>query len=227
MWNLPGPGIKPVSPALAGGFLTTGSPEKSLNFTLTTRLCPPVNSLRRLVFICDCAPVGHSIPQRLQVTSWTESLVDLDLRHLHLQLCSESPQILCPHRGGYQGAPSQTCHSDSTYHPLSPGFLQQLPSWSPCCHTWPPAVDSLLTVRANFWKQYHGEHHFLFGLLLYPKCHSPRLIYSRDQALSLWSGTTDSKTLDYQRTKPRECQIVRTHTEETTWIQDPASPNHQ
>ena len=24
MWNLPGPGIKPVSPALAGGFLTTG-----------------------------------------------------------------------------------------------------------------------------------------------------------------------------------------------------------
>ena len=29
MWNVPGPGIKPVSPALAGGFLTThcqGSP---------------------------------------------------------------------------------------------------------------------------------------------------------------------------------------------------------
>ena len=26
MWNLPGPGIKLVSPALAGGFLTTGPP---------------------------------------------------------------------------------------------------------------------------------------------------------------------------------------------------------
>ena len=138
----------------------------------------------------------------------------------------------------------------------------------------------------------------------------------RDQALSLWSGSTDSKTLDYQRTNPaaaaakslqscptlwdpidgsppgspvpgilqarilewiaisfsnawkwkvkmkslshvrllatpwtaayqappsmgfsrqeywsgvplREYQIVRTHTEETTWIQDLASPNHQ
>ena len=24
MWNLPGPGIEPVSPALAGGFFTTG-----------------------------------------------------------------------------------------------------------------------------------------------------------------------------------------------------------
>ena len=29
MWNLPGGGIKPVSPALAGGFLTTEAPGKS------------------------------------------------------------------------------------------------------------------------------------------------------------------------------------------------------
>ena len=36
MWDLPGPGLEPVSPALAGGFLTTappGKPEKnSLEF---------------------------------------------------------------------------------------------------------------------------------------------------------------------------------------------------
>ena len=38
----------------------------------------------------------------------------------------------------------------------------------------------------------------------------------RDQALSFWSGSTDSKTLDYQRTNTREYQIVRTHTKETT-----------
>ena len=30
-WDLPRPGIKPVSPALAGRFLTTGPPEKSIN----------------------------------------------------------------------------------------------------------------------------------------------------------------------------------------------------
>ena len=53
------------------------------------------------------------------------------------------------------------------------------------------------------------------------------LFLTRGQALSLWSGSTDSKTLDYQRTNPRECQIVRTPTKETTGIQDPASPNHQ
>ena len=29
MWDLPGPGIEPVSPALAGRFLTTGPPGKS------------------------------------------------------------------------------------------------------------------------------------------------------------------------------------------------------
>ena len=31
MWDLPGPGIEPVSPALAGGFLTTAPPGKSLH----------------------------------------------------------------------------------------------------------------------------------------------------------------------------------------------------
>ena len=30
MWDLPGPGLQPVSPALAGGFLTTAPPGKSL-----------------------------------------------------------------------------------------------------------------------------------------------------------------------------------------------------
>ena len=63
-----------------------------------------------------------------------------------------------------------------------------------------------------------------------PAYHWGRLILicnTRDQALSLWSGSTDSKTLEYQRITPREFQIVRIHTKETTWIQDPASPNHQ
>ena len=32
MWDLPGPGIKPVSPALAGGFFTTEPPGKLLPF---------------------------------------------------------------------------------------------------------------------------------------------------------------------------------------------------
>ena len=50
------------------------------------------------------------------------------------------------------------------------------------------------------------------------------LFLTRDQALSLWGGSTDSKTQDHQRTKTREDQIVRTHAKETTVIQDLASP---
>ena len=30
MWDLPGPGLEPVSPALAGGFLTTAPPGEPL-----------------------------------------------------------------------------------------------------------------------------------------------------------------------------------------------------
>jgi len=51
------------------------------------------------------------------------------------------------------------------------------------------------------------------------------LFPTRDQALSLWSGSTGSKTLLYQRTNPKLYQIVRTPTEETTWIQDQHHPN--
>ena len=32
MWDLPGPGLEPVSPALAGGFLTTAPPGNSMAF---------------------------------------------------------------------------------------------------------------------------------------------------------------------------------------------------
>ena len=53
---------------------------------------------------------------------------------------------------------------------------------------------------------------------------SSRKRSGRDQALGPWSGSTDSKTPVNQRTKPREYQTVRTHTKETTGIQDPASP---
>ena len=31
MWDLPGPGLEPVSPALAGGFLIIAPPGKSPN----------------------------------------------------------------------------------------------------------------------------------------------------------------------------------------------------
>ena len=44
MWDLPGPGLEPVSPALAGGFLTTAPPGKPTDAYLNICLshCSPV-----------------------------------------------------------------------------------------------------------------------------------------------------------------------------------------
>ena len=47
MWDLPGPGLEPVSPALAGGFLTTAPPGKSLCFIFCffiSLFLPPVET---------------------------------------------------------------------------------------------------------------------------------------------------------------------------------------
>ena len=39
MWRLPRPGIEPMSPALAGGFLTTRPPGKSWIYFLNDKTC--------------------------------------------------------------------------------------------------------------------------------------------------------------------------------------------
>ena len=45
MWDLPGPGIEPVPPALAGGFLTTGPPGKSPSLLLLRVIAVPSQGL--------------------------------------------------------------------------------------------------------------------------------------------------------------------------------------
>ena len=63
MWNLPGPGIEPVSPALAGIFLTTGSwwkPHWAMYFKLQLCLHTPHN-----IFTCHCFISFHSTYQHL------------------------------------------------------------------------------------------------------------------------------------------------------------------
>ena len=46
MWDLSGPGIEPLSPALAGGFLTTGPPGKSGIQVLETGLSSNPSALQ-------------------------------------------------------------------------------------------------------------------------------------------------------------------------------------
>ena len=43
MWDLPGPGLEPVFPALAGGFLTAAPPGKPLYLNFELRNLKPRN----------------------------------------------------------------------------------------------------------------------------------------------------------------------------------------
>ena len=66
MWDLPGPGIEPVSPALAGEFLTTVPPGKTLvdwfdespNHMPVSKLTDPHHPvLKKNIF--NCVTVFH------------------------------------------------------------------------------------------------------------------------------------------------------------------------
>ena len=95
MWDLLGPGIEPVSPALAGGFLTTEPPGKhvlyflswSLQFSSVTQLC-----------LTLCNPMNHSTPGIPTITnSWSLfKLMSIEsvMPSSHLILCC--PLLLLP-----------------------------------------------------------------------------------------------------------------------------------
>ena len=52
MWDLPGPGLEPASPALVGGFLTTAPPGKSTPFTLEARYKEILKATMEYSFVC-------------------------------------------------------------------------------------------------------------------------------------------------------------------------------
>ena len=63
MWDLPGPGLKAVSPALAGGFLTTAPPGKSLYSVYFD-----------LILVCQIQYLNEQLPesalQRVECNKW-------------------------------------------------------------------------------------------------------------------------------------------------------------
>ena len=73
MWDLPGPGLKPVSPALAGRFLTTVPPGKSPCFTLD----PTWRCLRRPFLQCQF-PALHTpyVPISADYPLFSENPID-------------------------------------------------------------------------------------------------------------------------------------------------------
>ena len=90
MWNIPGPGIEPVSPASQGIFLTTGPPGKPpllfvlmppprpsstkwvFDYNFTHSKCLVAQSCTTLCDPMDCRPPGSSVHEILQarVLEW-------------------------------------------------------------------------------------------------------------------------------------------------------------
>ena len=54
LWDLPGPGIKPVSVALQGGFLTTGPPGKPVGSQLSTSTLKTSKNQRKVALFFCC-----------------------------------------------------------------------------------------------------------------------------------------------------------------------------
>ena len=59
MWELPGPGREPVSPALAGGFLTTAPPGKSLDNVFWCTKFKIFHDIHCSVFLLLPVPRNH------------------------------------------------------------------------------------------------------------------------------------------------------------------------
>ena len=69
MWDFPGPGIEPVSPAVAGGFLTTGPPGKSSpTFSLSLRLVHCSELFQ--IFFCSIVVLKYEAEAILQNNHW-------------------------------------------------------------------------------------------------------------------------------------------------------------
>ena len=60
MWDLPRPGLEPVSPALAGRFSTTAPPGKPLNLILSGKRQQKLHSQNDPTCICVCVHIENS-----------------------------------------------------------------------------------------------------------------------------------------------------------------------
>ena len=79
MWDLPGPGIEPISPALAGELLTTGPPGKSYKKTLEVLLCTSSCNTSGSMWVLDCLALSDAQFSYLVMTLTARALSEVFL----------------------------------------------------------------------------------------------------------------------------------------------------
>ena len=75
---VPWPGIEPVSPVLAGGFPTSGPPEKS-HLSFLCRHNPYGNFTSQSVTLPLCAPKGASVIRVYAVLNWAVLVIQFEI----------------------------------------------------------------------------------------------------------------------------------------------------
>ena len=141
MWDLPGSGLKPVSPALAGGFLTTVPPGKSPSLHLKQLAIQPLPTLLGTWSLCppprvEVLGLGALKPARLKSESCLPNFLavlpwssHLTFPHLHYLICKMGENNLL-------GKFSKTVHLKFLEPRLSARVTHQL---------HPPPLSSRLT----------------------------------------------------------------------------------
>ena len=87
MWNLPGAGIKPVFPELAGGVFTTESSEKPLSLLLAYMIS---------ILLCITVTVFYSMSLNLSFLVLPRAWIQgLDLGRNRSGTCSHGGTMLC------------------------------------------------------------------------------------------------------------------------------------
>ena len=78
MWDLPGPGLEPVSPALAGGFLTTAPPGKPLNLVWIYLTLAQILLTNLIFYFCNVnllfLLIGSHCPSKMTLYPFVHAL---------------------------------------------------------------------------------------------------------------------------------------------------------
>ena len=137
MWDLPGPGIEPVSPALAGGFITTAQPGKPLllyflilHSSLKTNCLLLACGFFTVIFFSLCPSVIYIQQNSLMLSVQFDEYTSI---YRCMQSVYKYIQSYKPTRFSYRTSPSPSAF------PSRP-----LCGQSPLPTLWPPTITSLL-----------------------------------------------------------------------------------
>ena len=147
MWNLPGPRIEPESPALVGGFWTTGTPEKSLHQLAFTSLCCCCSVTMPCLTFCnlmDCSMPGSSALHYL-------------LKFAQIQVHWVGDTI----KPSHSLSPSSPFSFNLSQHPMSNMILAQPREDNPCnsVSQWERIDSSESTELLYCFQEWHSSPH--------------------------------------------------------------------